>query len=98
MLARPSPLARLGLLVFASLLLTFAYAPYSQFYLAWIGMVPWLLALRGTRNGWEAFGWGFIGAFLFNLISLLWLFHATLLGTMVLIGYTSFFWGLAAAI
>ena len=35
---------------------------------------------------------------MFNAISLTWLLHATLLGTCVLIGYTSLFWGLAAAI
>src|SRR5262245_32120947 len=90
-------IVQLGLLAFSSLLLTFAYAPFNQFYLAWIGMIPWLIAIARSRNGWAAYGWGFIGGCIFNLVSLLWLFHATLLGTIVLIGYTSLFWGLAAA-
>ncbi|MBC8107195.1 MAG: apolipoprotein N-acyltransferase [Anaerolineae bacterium] len=91
-------LTRVCLLAISSILLTFSFAPYSQFYLAWIGMVPWLLALRGTRNIYAAIGWGFIGGVIFNAISMTWLIHATLLGTAALVGYTSLFWALAGAI
>ncbi|CAN5449128.1 apolipoprotein N-acyltransferase [soil metagenome] len=91
-------IVQLSWLALSSILLTLAYAPYSQFYLAWIGMVPWLLALRGTRNVFAAVGWGFIGGVIFNAIALTWLLHATFLGTCGLIGYTSLFWALAAAI
>src|SRR5262249_37022266 len=56
---------RLCLLLLAVGLLTLAFAPVGQFYLAWVGLVPWLVVLAGTRSQWSAFFWSWVGGTLF---------------------------------
>jgi apolipoprotein N-acyltransferase len=92
-----SPIGRIALLGLAAVLLTLSYAPYGQFYLAWLGLVPWLLVVRLSRTSLRAFGWGWVGALLFNLINFSWLWGATRTGMIGLACYLSLFWGLAAA-
>ena len=36
-----------------------AFAPFGQFYLAWVGVVPLLLAIKATRGPWSAAAVGF---------------------------------------
>src|SRR5688572_11948590 len=52
---------RVAMIVATIVLLTFAYAPYHQFYLAWVGLVPYLLMVRRTRSAWTAFWWSWAG-------------------------------------
>jgi apolipoprotein N-acyltransferase len=93
-----SPIGRIALLALAAALLTLAYAPFGQFYLAWIGLVPWLVVVRSSRTSLRAFGWGWIGALIFNLINFSWLWGATRTGMIGLACYLSLFWGLAALV
>jgi len=92
------PIHRILLLALAAAMLTFAYAPYGQFYLAWIGLVPWLLVVRSTPSIWRASAWGWFGGLMFNLVNFSWLWGATRTGMIGLACYLSLFWGLAAAI
>lgn len=86
-------LARCGSLVGCVLLLNFAYAPYNQFYLAHIALVPLLLALRDIRLAAGGFFWGFLTGVLHFAAMLTWLWTATIAGTVVMFIYLGLFWG-----
>lgn len=62
---------RLGLLALSTLLLSLSFAPYNQFYLAWIGLVPWLIVVLRARSIRAAALWGGVGGLMFNGISTL---------------------------
>ena len=79
-------------------MLSGAFSPFGQFYLAWVGLVPWILVLGSTRSWFRAALWGGLGGLLFNAISISWLFRATVPGAIGLILYLSLFWSLAAAV
>ncbi|WP_428940468.1 apolipoprotein N-acyltransferase [Fontivita pretiosa] len=91
-------LRRMALLVASALLLFAALAPVGQFYLAWIGLVPWLVAVRPARTVRAAFGWGWLGGAAFFAFSLGWLWRATIPGTIGLVLYLALFWGMAGAL
>src|ERR1700712_3174308 len=58
-------LPSVGLLLLGTLLLTLSFAPIGQFYLAWVGLVPWLLVIRKTRNARTAFLWSWLAGLMF---------------------------------
>src|SRR5687767_9301746 len=89
---------RVGLLLLSVLLLSLALAPVNQYYLAWVGLAPWMLAVAQTRSKKAAFGWGFAGAWAFFLVNMWWLWFVTPPGMFVLTLYLAFFWGVAAII
>jgi apolipoprotein N-acyltransferase len=87
---------RVGLLASSVLLLSLANAPFGQPWLAWIGLVPWLGALRGLKSLRAAFAWGWLGGLLFFAANLWWLWTASIPGVIALIIYLALYWGLAA--
>jgi apolipoprotein N-acyltransferase len=90
--------SRLGLLAATALLCSAAVAPFGQFYLAWIGLAPWLLALRDVRSMRRAFAVGWLGGVIFFGITMHWLWRATIPGTIGVSCYLALFWGFAAAV
>src|SRR5688500_11656064 len=90
--------ARAGLLVASVLLLTFAFAPYRQFYLAWVGLAPLLVLAATARSNRRAFGWGWLAGAGFFAINLSWIFRATVPGAIALVMYLGIFWGLFAVV
>src|SRR5262245_32162837 len=92
------PRWKIALLILSTLLLTFSFSPFSPFYLAWVALVPWLLAVHGARSSWSAFSWGCLGGVFFFGLTLTWLLHATFAGTVGLILYSAAFGGLAGAL
>src|SRR5688572_28302671 len=105
--ARPAPkprprasgwYARAGLLLLTVLLLSLAVAPVNQFYLAWVGLAPWMIAVSAARTKKAAFAWGFAGAWLFFLANMWWLWFVTPPGMFVLTLYLAFFWGVSAIV
>lgn len=97
-LARPTGFTpALGLSVTTAALLNLAIAPVGQFYLAWIGLVPWLIAVAGQRTAFRAAIIGYAGGVAFFAVALAWIFHATLLGSVLLILYISVYWAIAGA-
>src|SRR5205823_5679251 len=68
---------RVGLIVLSVLLLSLSFAPFSQFYLAWVGLVPFLLMLRSTRSQRAAFFWGWLAGIIFFAANMWWLAYVT---------------------
>ncbi|HOA73160.1 MAG TPA: apolipoprotein N-acyltransferase [Phycisphaerae bacterium] len=82
----------------SGLLLTLSFAPFGLAWLAWIGLVPWLLTVNNRATLAGAFAAGLMGGLVFFASSLWWLWTATLPGTVALILYFSLYWGLAGVL
>ena len=80
------------------LLLTLAFPPAGQFYLAWIGLVPWLVAVHAIRTNLRAFLVSWITGTLFFSANLWWLFYVTAPGMIALMLYCGFYFGVIALI
>ncbi len=89
---------RLLLLAVGAGLLTAAFAPADQFYLAWVGLVPWLLVLSRTRSARAAFGWSWIAGTLFFIANMWWMSAVTVPGMIGLMAILGLYWGYAGAI
>ena len=68
---------KIGLILLTVLLLSLSFAPFAQFYLAWVGLVPWLLMVRSTGSQRAAFFWGWFGGVLFFIANMWWLAYVT---------------------
>lgn len=89
---------RLFWIALSVLLSTLAFAPFYQFYLGWIALVPWLLVAGGAKRIFGAFLWGWVSGVLFYAANLWWLWTASTSGMVVLVLYLALYWGLAAAL
>ena len=87
--------AKVGLLFLAVLLLTFSFAPFGQFYLAWVGLVPWLLLLGMVRSQRAAFFWSWAGGAVFFTANMWWLAYVTGPGMVALMVVLGLYWGVA---
>lgn len=101
--APPRPLAerwyaKAGLLLLSTALLTFSFAPFGQFYLAWVGLVPWLLVVRRTRSQRAAFLWGWLGGLLFFTANMWWLAYVTAPGLIALMVVLALYSAVAAVV
>ncbi len=94
----PGSLSRLGLVLLGVGLLSLAYEPFGQAYFAWVGLVPWLLALRGARSMFTTAVWGYLGGFLFFAANLWWMWTASIPGVVALVLYFALYWALAAVV
>src|SRR5438477_192134 len=88
--------ARTLLLIATACFLTLAFAPFYQFYLAWVALVPWLLVIRASRSFRAAIAWGGVGGFLLFVPNFTYLLWVTIPGALVLSAYMALFWALAA--
>ena len=87
------------LLMFATVvLLTLAAAPVGQWYLAWIALAPWLIAVaRGTTmRGVVLRSW--LAGVAYFALNLWWMLAASVSGTILLILWSALFWALAAGL
>src|SRR5437867_2804267 len=85
------------LLIATACLLTLAFAPFYQFYLAWIALVPFLLVVHASPSLRWAIFWGWIGGLLLFLPNFAYLLYVTIPGAIALCAYLALFWALAAA-
>ncbi len=86
------------LCVLSSVLLAASFAPFDLWPLAYVAMVPWMLALSaGTRRRW-ALLWGWLAGLLFWAGMLYWLWWITLPGYFATVAYLSAYWFIAAFI
>ena len=89
-------LRQMGWLGIGVILLTLAFAPFGQFYLAWIGLVPWLLMLRSGLSLKMRFALSWLAGAIFFVANIWWLSPVNVLGMLALSAYSGFYWGLAA--
>src|SRR3954454_22394004 len=68
-------------------LLSLTYAPVKQFYLAWIGLVPWLVLVGNARSKRAVFLWSWLTGYLFFVANMWWLGAITLPGLLALMIY-----------
>jgi len=81
-------------------LLILSFPNFNLWWLAWVALVPWLLALRGL-GGARAFRWSWLIGFLFFLGSIWWLVRLSavagpmaVIGWLALCAYLALFFGL----
>jgi apolipoprotein N-acyltransferase len=58
---------KLLMIAFSVLLLSAAFAPFKQFYLAWVAQVPMILIAIAARSKKSAFFWGWLCGSIFFL-------------------------------
>lgn len=86
------------LLLLTVALLTFSFAPFKQFYLAWVGLVPWLVVLHRCRSPVTAFLWSWVGGVGFFVANMWWLAAVTGPGMIALMVVLGLYWGVAGAV
>jgi apolipoprotein N-acyltransferase len=102
----PKPLApvgprwygKVGLLLLSVILLTFSFAPFGQFYLAWVGLVPWLLLVGSVRSQRAAFLWSWLGGVIFFTANMWWLAYVSGPGMIALMVVLGLYWGVAGVV
>jgi apolipoprotein N-acyltransferase len=91
-------LRQAGWLGLGVVLLTLAYAPVGQFYLAWVGMVPWLVMLGSGMSLKTRFGLSWLAGTVLIIVNMWWLCAVNVLGMFALSAYCGFYWGVAALV
>lgn len=89
---------KLLLLLASAALLELSFAPFNQFYLAYVALVPWLIVVRYSRSARTAFFWGWVGGVIFFDANMWWLAYVTGPGLAALMAVLGLYWGAAAAI
>jgi apolipoprotein N-acyltransferase len=79
-------------------LLTLAFPPAGQFYLAWVALVPWLLAVHQIGTNVRAFLVSWIAGALFFSANLWWIYNVSAPGMVALMLYCGFYWGVIALV
>src|SRR3954470_14170508 len=79
-------------------LLTLAYAPFRQFYCAWLGLVPWLVLVGNAPTKRSAFFWSWATGIVFFSINLWWIGYVTVPGAMGLMLYMGVWFALNAMV
>lgn len=89
---------KLLLLTASAVLLDLSFAPFKQFYLAYVAIVPWLMVVHECRSWRTAFFWGWVGGVTFFDLNMWWLAYVTGPGLAALMAVLGLYWGTAAAI
>jgi apolipoprotein N-acyltransferase len=89
---------RLVLAVLTVTLLTLGFAPIGQFYLTWVGLVPWLILVARTPRAKPLFWWSWLTGILFYGVNMWWLAFVTLPGAAALVVYLGLWFGLVALV
>jgi apolipoprotein N-acyltransferase len=79
-------------------LLNLAFAPFKQFYLAWVALVPWMLVIVNCRSARTAFFWSWLGGIAFFTANMWWLVYVTGPGMAALMAVLGLYWAMAGAI
>ena len=87
---------QLALLVASVILLTLALAPIKQFYLAWVGLVPWLWVVGKIRSSIWAFLASWFTGVLYFTANMWWLVYVSAPGTVGLNLYLGLYFAFAA--
>ena len=79
-------------------LLTLAYAPFKQFYCAWVGLAPWLVLVGNAPTKKSAFFWSWVTGIVFFSVNLWWIGYVTVPGAMGLMLYMGVWFALNAMV
>jgi apolipoprotein N-acyltransferase len=79
-------------------LLTLAYAPFKQFYCAWVALAPWLVLVGNAPTKKSAFFWSWLTGITFFSVNMWWVAFVTLPGAMGLVLYLGFWFGVSALV
>jgi apolipoprotein N-acyltransferase len=79
-------------------MLTLAFAPMGQFYLAWVGLVPWLIWLAESRSRKSAFFGSWIAGTLFFIANMWWMASISWPGMFALMIVCGIFWPIAGTV
>ena len=79
-------------------LLSLAFAPFGQFYLAWVGLAPWLVLVARARSRKAAFFWSWLTGILFFSVNLWWVGYVTIPGAMGLVLVLGVFFAINALV
>lgn len=94
---RPRTLWRnLFLLALTVLPLALTFAPFNQFYFAWIALAPWLLLVARCPSKKSAFFWSWLVGIAFFASNMWWITGVTLPGMLGLVVYLGLYFPLAA--
>ena len=74
-----------------------AFPPFNISQLAWLSLVPLLFALEDCPAG-EAFRRGYIAGLVFFALTIWWIVHVTVPGTVALIAFLALYFGLGALV
>ncbi|HET6427079.1 MAG TPA: apolipoprotein N-acyltransferase [Phycisphaerae bacterium] len=85
-----------GLCVLTAVLLLASAAPWDQWYLAYVALVPWAVAMVAGRRR-RMLWWAYFGGVVFWTLGLYWMTWVTMPGYVPLVLYLSLYW-LAAAV
>src|SRR5882757_7770192 len=77
-------------------LLSLAFAPVGQFWLAWFALVPWLIVILRTSSWKPAFLLGWASGTAFFAVNLAWLSTATAPGAVAACIALGLSWGIVA--
>ena len=91
-------LSLLLLCLLSSLVLVISFAPFDRWYLAYVALVPWGLAVAGGRSRRWTLLCAYLGGVLFWAVGIYWLTWITLLGYVALMLYLGAYWLAAAAV
>lgn len=81
--------------VLSGLLLALAYPPFNHAECGWIALVPLLFALRVSTRA-EAFRRGWLAGLVFFGMTVWWIVHVTVIGTIGLVAALAVYFGVAA--
>lgn len=84
------------LCLLSTVLLIVSFPPFDLWFLGYVAMVPWLLALLGGAGRRWALLWAWVAGLVFWAASLYWLWWITLIGYTATVLYLSVYWWLAA--
>jgi apolipoprotein N-acyltransferase len=87
-----------GLAAACVALLTLAFAPVGQFYLAWVGLAPWLILLAEAQSKKSAFFWSWTAGTAFFVTNMWWMSYISWPGMMALMIFCGLYWGCAALV
>ena len=86
-----------GLCLLSPLGLLASFAPLGQWYLAYVALVPWGLAVCASQRR-RTLWWAYLGGVVFWALGLYWLTWVTLAGYIPLVLYLGVYWLVAGAV
>jgi apolipoprotein N-acyltransferase len=89
---------RLLLCALTVALLSLAYPPFKQFYLAWFALVPWLVLVAHARTKKALFFWSWITGTLVFAINMWWIGFVTVPGALALMPYLGVWFAVVALV